>query len=524
MSLYLPEQKLGSHSSTDSSSHKFMLKGRQSGGIHRGHAWVFRAESQDTMLAWYEDIKNLTEKTGEERNAFVRKHARSVSAGSHKDGSISSDGAMDEDEADEVPYSGKSSHFELTSPQEAKVVDRPQPGGRFPSDLNVNRGLHVPLSPSSRTSSDDANNIITDNVMPSSPTQVKRSPDESQNDRQVVDSISSPANSHTAPQISPKHPNHQAPHYWTQPSTEAQIAEAGIITAGAAASPGPTSNPEHISSQEVVNESSASTSVPLQRNTDYNDHSVVQHSSYFPTQPVTSSVQPNSDLYDATPQGSQSELAITQGPYQPTTQAAPISNISTTRESNETAVEPVNSTNGTSTRGQEYINKAVVSEGISSDDPGAVAYASETQSPPPANPALAAELTSSPHPSAGTLGNALANTTLGPELANPVADAPLIHEQEDPIPTVLVETPPQTPTPAPIELGEFGSTPRVQETNKFDSLTALPLPAKADGEFEDNAEEEREFVLPARPKPKTSSSVSTISDLHVPGEYPRASA
>ncbi|SLM37125.1 Pleckstrin homology-like domain [Lasallia pustulata] len=72
MSLYLPEQKLGSRSGADSSSHKFMLKGRQTGPMHRGHAWVFRAESRDTMLAWFEDIKNLTEKTGEERNAFVR--------------------------------------------------------------------------------------------------------------------------------------------------------------------------------------------------------------------------------------------------------------------------------------------------------------------------------------------------------------------------------------------------------------------------------------------------------------------
>jgi len=193
-------------------------------------------------------------------------------------------------------------------------------------------------------------------------------------------------------------------------------------------------------------------------------------------------------------------------------------------ESLSIAVEPGDSANGTSALGQEYINKAVVSQGISSDGPGAVAYASETQSPPPPNPTLAAELTSSPQPSTATLGNALANTTLGPALDNPVADAPLIHEQDYPIPTTLVETPPQTPTPAPIELGEFGSTPKVQEVNKFDILTARPLPGEPNGELEDDAEEEREFISPARPKPKTSSSVSTISDLHVPGEYPRASA
>ncbi|KAI4791073.1 hypothetical protein E4T44_13011, partial [Aureobasidium sp. EXF-8845] len=74
MSLYLPDQKLGSHSEPGSSSHKFMLKGRQSGGMHRGHSWVFRAESYETMMAWFEALKILTEKTAEERNAFVRQH------------------------------------------------------------------------------------------------------------------------------------------------------------------------------------------------------------------------------------------------------------------------------------------------------------------------------------------------------------------------------------------------------------------------------------------------------------------
>ena len=154
MSLYLPEQKLGSRSSVNSSSHKFMLKGRQTGGMHRGHAWVFRAESYDTMMAWYEDIKNLTEKTGEERNAFVRRHARSISGGSHKAGSVSSDGVMDEDEADAVPFLAHTSHVQHSVPREDTPA-RPQPGGRFPSDLQVNRFLQAPLSPSSATSSGD---------------------------------------------------------------------------------------------------------------------------------------------------------------------------------------------------------------------------------------------------------------------------------------------------------------------------------------------------------------------------------
>jgi hypothetical protein len=168
MSLYLPEQKLGSHSQTDSSSHKFMLKGRQTGSMHRGHAWVFRAESHDTMLAWFEDIKNLTEKRGEDRNAFVRKHARSLSGGSQKPGSINSggDSAMEEDEADVAPFSTTASVMNHDPSQD--VETRPQPGGRFPSDLNVNRESAVPLSPSSGESSGDRDVIAAAGGLPGS--------------------------------------------------------------------------------------------------------------------------------------------------------------------------------------------------------------------------------------------------------------------------------------------------------------------------------------------------------------------
>jgi len=135
MSLYLPDQKLGSHSEPGSSSHKFMLKGRQSGGMHRGHSWVFRAESYETMMAWFEALKILTEKTAEERNAFVRQHVRSTSQHSHRN-SISSDG-LEEDEADQIPYSTQSSVVNL--PIAETRLQRPVPGGRFPSDLQIPR-------------------------------------------------------------------------------------------------------------------------------------------------------------------------------------------------------------------------------------------------------------------------------------------------------------------------------------------------------------------------------------------------
>ncbi|KAJ9637612.1 uncharacterized protein PV06_09432 [Exophiala oligosperma] len=188
MSLYLPEQKLGTHSEPGSSSHKFMLKGRQTGSMHRGHAWVFRAETHDTMLAWYEDIKELTSKRGEERNEFVRRtHARSLSGNSMKPASIiSSEGGMEEDEADQIAFAGEQSVRGNSIANETDMAgatglgvlganevedsrseagwrppqQRPAPGGRFPSDLNIQRGLQAPLSPSSGASSDQDRDVI----------------------------------------------------------------------------------------------------------------------------------------------------------------------------------------------------------------------------------------------------------------------------------------------------------------------------------------------------------------------------
>jgi hypothetical protein len=148
MSLYLPEQKLGSHSTEGGSSNKFMLKGRQTGTMHRGHSWVFRAESYETMLAWFEDLKVLTEKSPQERNAFVRAHARSVSGTSQRAPSVSSDGIVDDE--DEEPFSASASAI-ASQGQRDSLPKRPLPGGRFPSTdliINPSRGLQAPLSPS----------------------------------------------------------------------------------------------------------------------------------------------------------------------------------------------------------------------------------------------------------------------------------------------------------------------------------------------------------------------------------------
>jgi hypothetical protein len=104
------------------------------------------------MMAWYEDIKSLTEKSPQERSAFVRQHARSFSGSSQRAASVSSDGVMDEE--DEEPFSATASAVVAQAPKQDVLTKRPQPGGRFPSDLQVNaqRGLQAPLSPSSGSS------------------------------------------------------------------------------------------------------------------------------------------------------------------------------------------------------------------------------------------------------------------------------------------------------------------------------------------------------------------------------------
>ncbi|PNS21364.1 Phosphatidylinositol 4,5-bisphosphate-binding protein SLM2 [Sphaceloma murrayae] len=161
MSLYLAEQKLGSHSSPDSGSHKFMLKGRQSGGMHRGHSWVFRAESYDTMMAWFDAVKNLTERTGADKAEYVRKHSRSISGNSARALSISSDG-MEEDEADRVPYAASISSQQMVQPMEQSRPQRPQPGGRFPSDLALPR--REPVTHSDYSSEPDQETVGSPNI------------------------------------------------------------------------------------------------------------------------------------------------------------------------------------------------------------------------------------------------------------------------------------------------------------------------------------------------------------------------
>lgn len=66
MSLSLDDCQIAEHSRKDvknpNTYHKFVLHAKQKGGLLRkGHNWVFRAESYDAMMEWYNDLKRLTQ-------------------------------------------------------------------------------------------------------------------------------------------------------------------------------------------------------------------------------------------------------------------------------------------------------------------------------------------------------------------------------------------------------------------------------------------------------------------------------
>ena len=266
MSLPLADQKLGSHSSTDSTSHKFMLKGRQSGGLHRGHAWVFRAESYDTMMAWFSDIKNLTEKTGEERNAFIRRtHARSVSGGSHRATSVSSDDkALDEDEADQVPYSGAASQADIVPVKQEQLPQRPNPGGRFPSALNIHRDSQVTVAPSSPSSTGDRDIVAAAGALPGSGVPFAASGHPVQASENQTHSVVKEAPDTVAPLTSPTILSPFQPITRHDSNYAEWMAPAAAGTGGAVVGVAAIHHADQKSKQEALPELSGSSAVPQQ--------------------------------------------------------------------------------------------------------------------------------------------------------------------------------------------------------------------------------------------------------------------
>ncbi|RPB29443.1 hypothetical protein L211DRAFT_832150 [Terfezia boudieri ATCC MYA-4762] len=156
MSLYLPDCALGSHSEPTAVSHKFVLKGRQTGGMHTRHSWTFRAENHAKMLEWYEDIKKLIELSGAGRAAFVASHLPTSTEEQHEE--IDDTALLANDEADEIPYSA--SNYSVQTASTLDTLKRPEVG-RFPSDFRFDRGIEEARRPSS--SEDDRYVLVSTN-------------------------------------------------------------------------------------------------------------------------------------------------------------------------------------------------------------------------------------------------------------------------------------------------------------------------------------------------------------------------
>ncbi|RAL61933.1 hypothetical protein DID88_002422 [Monilinia fructigena] len=152
MSLYLPEQKLGSHFKRGRILQQVYTQGSSNRDIT---SWALLGLQSGNARYFTRLVRGHKDFDGKVLHKNGMRLCVSMPAAlvAHHNGrnSISSDGVMDEE--DEEPFSTNASAIVGTQglKQEQK---RPEPGGRFPSDLQVNaaRGLQAPLSPSSGSS------------------------------------------------------------------------------------------------------------------------------------------------------------------------------------------------------------------------------------------------------------------------------------------------------------------------------------------------------------------------------------
>ncbi|KAL8732158.1 MAG: hypothetical protein Q9166_002905 [cf. Caloplaca sp. 2 TL-2023] len=472
MSLNLAEQKLGSHSGTDSSSHKFMLKGRQTGGMHRGHAWVFRAESHDTMLAWFEDLKNLTEKTGEERKAFIRRHARSISGGSHKAPSISSEG-MEEDEADQVPYSATASQVDHSQPRE-ELPERPKPGGRFPSALNINRDSQIPNSPSSPSSSDDRDAVAAAGALPGSdiPFGSSGKAVESGGDEMHAGELggSSVTGAHPATYV-PSDPRRQAQYI---PAGQGPVsplspeAEHGTIRSQEPqAAPKARSFPQQIERHDSkygdwMGPAAGGAVAGAAGMEAYRRHAEQKEQMQQDPQSGLLPLEPENDQAQLNVHQSPPIASVIPSPPPPREQPGPSPATVTDAPLPEREQQP---TDASVVAGTEYSTEPVEAQSVSSDGPGAVSYGDPLQQ-------------------------------AQPEQLQQNVFMPISQQKEY--------------NNLPVN---EGPSPTSMFSSDGPALTDPAAPMKA-------LANDPNFVAPQRPVLDTHPSVTTISELHVPGEFP----
>src|SRR5579859_2809191 len=108
------------------------------------------------MLAWYHDIEQLVQlphMSLSQRQTFIASHTPDELLDRQRQSGSSSPG-LDEDEADEVPFSQVNSVDDTASPSSPQ---RPQPGGSFPSETRLDDAAMYDTH--SRTASDVTSEI-----------------------------------------------------------------------------------------------------------------------------------------------------------------------------------------------------------------------------------------------------------------------------------------------------------------------------------------------------------------------------
>ena len=118
------------------------------------------------MLEWYEDIKKLTELSGSGRAAFIASHSAEEVTEQPED--LDDSALLENDEADEIPYS--SSSYSFTPHDTTEISKRPELG-RFPSDIRLERGMEEARRPSSSHSNRlDQDRYVLVSTNPNDPT------------------------------------------------------------------------------------------------------------------------------------------------------------------------------------------------------------------------------------------------------------------------------------------------------------------------------------------------------------------
>ena len=101
-------------------------------------------------MEWYEDIKKLTSLSGPARESFVASHLPTTAPEAVEESEEPDDVALlENDEADEIPYSA--SHYSFTPVLTQETPKRPEVG-RFPSDILLDRGMAEAARPTTSSS------------------------------------------------------------------------------------------------------------------------------------------------------------------------------------------------------------------------------------------------------------------------------------------------------------------------------------------------------------------------------------